>query len=180
MEKLGAVNEDSTDTLLRDLEDSPKLSSDDTLYLDRRNSDPAVFSRTYSFSTRKEYDNRKIPEYMMNAYRLTIDTLKEEDEEDTSNTRRRSRLIEALTLSSTTASSTCILDKEVEFTPPLPQIPKVILQTVDYITNYGLNTAGIFRTGGSKKRVRQVICFASNFIISKRDHKQKNLVSYVY
>ncbi|XP_066916859.1 rho GTPase-activating protein 6-like [Clytia hemisphaerica] len=87
----------------------------------------------------------------------TIDTLKEEDEEDlVPLNRRKSRLIEALTLSSTSASSVCILDKELEFQPPKPQVPKVILRAVEYINAHALTTVGIFRTGGSHKRVKQM------------------------
>ena len=94
-------------------------------------------------------------EYMINALR-TFDTLKEEDEEESSYTKRKSRLIEALQLSSVTATSVCILDKETEFSPPQPKVPNVLVQAVDFISKNALNTVGIFRTGGSKKRVRQV------------------------
>lgn len=94
-------------------------------------------------------------EYMINALR-TFDTLKEEDEEESSYNKRKSRLIEALQLSSVTATSVCILDKETEFSPPQPEVPNVLVQAADFILKNALNTVGIFRTGGSKKRVRQV------------------------
>ncbi|XP_057313021.1 rho GTPase-activating protein 6-like [Hydractinia symbiolongicarpus] len=123
---------------------------------ERRNSDPILFSNRGSlFNTKTEGDDAEVSNYMLNALR-TIDTLKEEDEEEIAISKRKSRLIEALTLSSTSASSMCILDREIEFKAPAPQVPKVITQTVDYITKYALNTIGIFRTGGSKKRVRQM------------------------
>ena len=94
-------------------------------------------------------------DYHLNFFR-TICTLQEEDEEEWGSNKRKSRLIEALALSSTSASSLCILDKETEFKELPLQIPKVILQTTEFITKYALNTVGIFRTGGSKKRVTQV------------------------
>lgn len=177
LEKLGAINENENtvtkfDQLvnqndengdfnnkysnLPDCEDSNSIASSSTSYLDRRNSDPTILDRNLSFSNTTEYDDKEMPHYMRNLYIRKIDTLKEEDEEDLSYPRRRSRLIEALTLSSTSASSTCVLNKESEFTPSSPQVPKVMIQTAEYITKYALNTAGIFRTGGSKKRVNKV------------------------
>ncbi|XP_065670599.1 uncharacterized protein LOC100215916 [Hydra vulgaris] len=94
-------------------------------------------------------------DYNLNYFR-TICTLQEEDEDEWSTNKRKSRLIEALALSSTSASSLCILDKEIEFKQLPLQIPKVILQTTEFITKFALNTVGIFRTGGSKKRVTQM------------------------
>jgi len=117
----------------------------------RRLSDPII-----------NYSDIEVSDYTLNALR-TIDTLKEEEEEELIQNRRKSRLIEALTLSSTSASSVCILDKDLEFKPPKSQVPKVIIQTVDYITKHALNTVGIFRTGGSHKRVKQV-CFEFPFV----------------
>ena len=110
----------------------------------RRLSDPII-----------NYSDIEVSDYTLNTLR-TIDTLKEEEEEELLQNRRKSRLIEALTLSSTSASSVCILDKDLEFKPPKSQVPKVITQTVEYITKHALNTVGIFRTGGSHKRVKQV------------------------
>lgn len=110
----------------------------------RRLSDPLI-----------DYRDIEVSDYTLSALR-TIDTLKEEDEDEILQNRRKSRLIEALTLSSTSASSVCILDKDLEFPPPKPQIPKVITQTINFIMKNALTTVGIFRTGGSHKRVKQV------------------------
>ena len=117
----------------------------------RRLSDPVI-----------DYRDVEVSDYTLGALR-TIDTLKEEDEDEILQNRRKSRLIEALTLSSTSASSVCILDKDLEFPPPKPQIPKVITQTIDFIMRNALTTVGIFRTGGSHKRVKQVTIVMSFF-----------------
>lgn len=112
----------------------------------RRLSDPLQTS---------DYRDIEVSDYTLSALR-TIDTLTEEEEDDIYPNRRKSRLIEALTLSSTSASSVCILDKDLEFPLSKPQIPKVITMTVDFIMRNALTTVGIFRTGGSHKRVKQV------------------------
>lgn len=128
-------------------------------YSPRRSSDPFVKVNSVS-SLDNEYLADPSNEYMINALR-TFDTLKEEDEEESSCNKRKSRLIEALQLSSVTATSVCILDKETEFSTPEPKVPNVLVQAVDFISKNALNTVGIFRTGGSKKRVRQVKLYLS-------------------
>ena len=140
-------------------EENKKLSqSVELLTTSRRLSEPNFeLSRSISDQSMMgldEPDNSRVLDFIR-----TIDCVKEEDEDETRSQKRKSRLIEALTLSSTSASSLCILDRETEFKPPKPQVPIIVQQTVDYINTYALNTVGIFRTGGSKKRVRQVRSF---------------------
>ncbi len=72
---------------------------------------------------------------------------------------RRSRLLDALTLSSTSASYVSIIDRDDELKPAPPRVPSIVLTLIDYIEKNGLNLLGIFRTGGLKKRVRQVSDF---------------------
>jgi len=40
--------------------------------------------------------------------------------------------------------------------PPEPAVPRVVNACIKHLTEYGLNTLGIFRVSSSKKRVRQV------------------------
>ena len=161
MAKLDALEEDINLTEEKQNCDLQNDFPDNTTLFDRRNSDPVLERFSFNFGTKTDgCDDLDSSDYMLNALR-TIGTLKEEDEEDTMSNKRKSRLIEALTLSSTSASSMCILDRETEFKPPSPQVPKIMIHTVDFITKYALNTIGIFRTGGSKKRVRQVRLFFS-------------------
>ena len=140
-----------------DAEDADKTTissenDDDLLDTYRKNSQRRMSDPTVPNDT----SDSELLDFSLAGLR-TIDTLKEEDEEDLIPlNRRKSRLIEALTLSSTSASSVCILDKELEFQPPKPQVPKVILRAVEYINAHALTTVGIFRTGGSHKRVKQV------------------------
>ena len=69
---------------------------------------------------------------------------------------RRSRLLDALTLSSSSASYVSILDRDDELKPPGPQVPKIVLTLIEYIEQHALTVLGIFRTGGLRKRVRHV------------------------
>ena len=72
------------------------------------------------------------------------------------NNHRRSRLLDALTLSSSSASYISIIDRDDELKPPGPQVPKIVLILIEYIEQHGLSVLGIFRTGGLRKRVRHV------------------------
>ena len=72
------------------------------------------------------------------------------------NTYRRSRLLDALTLSSSSASYISIIDRDDELKPPGPQVPKIVMLLIEYIEQHGLRVLGIFRTGGLRKRVRHV------------------------
>eukprot|EP00794_Sanderia_malayensis_P007407 gene7407-8227_t len=69
---------------------------------------------------------------------------------------RRSRLLDALTLSSTSASYISIIDRDDELKPAPPQVPKIVQTLIKYIEEHGLNLLGIFRTGGLRKRVRHM------------------------
>ena len=72
------------------------------------------------------------------------------------NTYRRSRLLDALTLSSSSASYISIIDRDDELKPPGPQVPKIVMLLIEYIEQHALRVLGIFRTGGLRKRVRHV------------------------
>ncbi|XP_065058410.1 uncharacterized protein LOC135686151 [Rhopilema esculentum] len=72
------------------------------------------------------------------------------------NNHRRSRLLDALTLSSSSASYISIIDRDDELKPPGPQVPKIVLILIEYIEQHGLSVLGIFRTGGLRKRVRHM------------------------
>lgn len=152
MAKLDVLVEDDNDAFEKGTLE--QINNDINLYNNRRsrrNSDPLV---KFSSSLNSDEDDME-SDFILNNLR-TFDTLKEEDEDDHPSNKRKSRLIEALQLSSISASSVCILDKDREFkTEPL-KLPKVLVQSADFICTYALNTVGIFRTGGSKKRVRQV------------------------
>lgn len=78
------------------------------------------------------------------------------EESCNSQQQRTSRLIEALCLSSTSASSVCVLNRETEFKSSTPQVPKVMRHTADFIIKHGLNCVHIFRIEGSKARVKKV------------------------
>lgn len=68
----------------------------------------------------------------------------------------KSRLIDALTLLSSSASASCLMDKQSALSPPPPQVPSIVLQAIEHLKSYGLNVLGIFRVGGSKKRMKQM------------------------
>lgn len=68
----------------------------------------------------------------------------------------KSRLIDALTLLSSSASASCLMDKQSSLHPPLPQVPPIVLQAVEHLQLHGLHVLGIFRVGGSKKRMKQM------------------------
>ncbi|XP_032223247.1 rho GTPase-activating protein 6 isoform X2 [Nematostella vectensis] len=68
----------------------------------------------------------------------------------------KSRLIDALTLLSSSASASCIIDKQSYLSPASPQVPTIVNQAIEHLENYGLHVLGIFRTGGSKKRMKQM------------------------
>ncbi|XP_073252348.1 rho GTPase-activating protein 6-like isoform X3 [Porites lutea] len=68
----------------------------------------------------------------------------------------KSRLIDALTLLSSSASASCLMDKQSALSPPTPQVPPIVLQAVEHLQLHGLHVLGIFRVGGSKKRMKQM------------------------
>ncbi|XP_046852875.1 rho GTPase-activating protein 6-like isoform X2 [Xenia sp. Carnegie-2017] len=68
---------------------------------------------------------------------------------------KSSRLIDALTLSSTSASASCLLKKPELPIPSPPKVPSIVLQSVDFLQTHGLHVLGIFRVPGSKKRLKQ-------------------------
>lgn len=68
----------------------------------------------------------------------------------------KSRLIEALTLLSSSASASCLMDKQSVLSPPQPQVPPIVLHAIEHLQCYGLHVLGIFRVGGSKKRMKQM------------------------
>ena len=180
MAKLDVLDED--ESIETNSELLPTFPDNHSQLFTRRNSDPVTERFSFSYSTKTEDEEDSETNYMLNALR-TIGTLKEEDEEDSLSCKRKSRLIEALTLSSTSASSMCILDRDTDLTPPTPQVPKVMLQTIDYITKYALNTIGIFRTGGSKKRVRQVryvIYFYFYLLINQMGNTILEIATWLY
>ncbi|XP_070554465.1 rho GTPase-activating protein 6-like isoform X2 [Ptychodera flava] len=64
-------------------------------------------------------------------------------------------LLEALSLS--TSSSDCHRkEKRKALAPREPQVPHVVTACFKYIDNHGLRVLGIFRVGGSKKRIKQL------------------------
>lgn len=86
----------------------------------------------------------------------TTVVLREGQNRRQANTYRRSRLLDALTLSSSSASYVSIIDRDDELKPPGPQVPKIVMLLIDYIEQHALKVLGIFRTGGLRKRVRHV------------------------
>ena len=50
----------------------------------------------------------------------------------------KSRLIDALTLLSSSASASCLMDKQSALSPPLPQVPPIILQAIEHLQSHGM------------------------------------------
>lgn len=50
----------------------------------------------------------------------------------------KSRLIEALTLLSSSASASCLMDKQSALSPSLPQVPPIVLQAIEHLQSYGM------------------------------------------
>ncbi|KAJ7356193.1 Rho GTPase-activating protein 6 [Desmophyllum pertusum] len=48
------------------------------------------------------------------------------------------------------------MDKQSALSPSLPQVPPIVLQAIEHLQSYGLHVLGIFRVGGSKKRMKQM------------------------
>lgn len=53
----------------------------------------------------------------------------------------KSRLIDALTLNSSSASASCIIDKQSTLSPQPPRVPPIVTQAIDHLENYGKYTA---------------------------------------
>ncbi|KAM7450627.1 Rho GTPase-activating protein 6 [Porites harrisoni] len=53
-------------------------------------------------------------------------------------------------------SASCLMDKQSALSPPTPQVPPIVLQAVEHLQLHGLHVLGIFRVGGSKKRMKQM------------------------
>lgn len=49
----------------------------------------------------------------------------------------KSRLIDALTLLSSSASASCLMDKQSALSPPTPQVPPIVLQAVEHLQLHG-------------------------------------------
>lgn len=49
----------------------------------------------------------------------------------------KSRLIEALTLLSSSASASCLMDKQSAFNPSQPQVPPIVLKAIEHLQTYG-------------------------------------------
>lgn len=49
----------------------------------------------------------------------------------------KSRLIDALTLLSSSASASCLMDKQSALRPPTPQVPPIVLQAVEHLQLHG-------------------------------------------
>lgn len=52
----------------------------------------------------------------------------------------RSQLLDALTLSSTSASASCLLEKPTIPIPSAPQVPSIVVQSIKYLEKYGMYT----------------------------------------
>lgn len=52
----------------------------------------------------------------------------------------KSRLIDALTLLSSSAPATCLMDKRSALNPPLPHVPPIVLQAIEYLRSNGMNS----------------------------------------
>ena len=50
----------------------------------------------------------------------------------------KSRLIEALTLLSSSASASCLMDKQSVLSPPQPQVPPIVLHAIEHLQCYGM------------------------------------------
>lgn len=68
----------------------------------------------------------------------------------------KSWIIDALTLLSSSAPATYLMDRQSALNPPLPHVPPIVLQAIEYLRSNGLHVLGIFRVGGSKKRMKQM------------------------
>lgn len=55
----------------------------------------------------------------------------------------KSRLIEALTLLSSSASASCLMDKQSAFNPSQPQVPSIVLQAIEHLQSYGMVTQSV-------------------------------------
>ena len=129
----------------------------------RRSSVPSynpLFRRSSSFNQFNEEDeidfmNLDQETYDGNGRRGSFGAVKS-DKIDNRLDRRRSRLLDALSLSSTSASYVSIIDHDEELKPPPSQVPKIVVSLIEYMEKHAIHVLGIFRTGGSKKRVRQV------------------------
>ncbi|XP_068701575.1 rho GTPase-activating protein 6-like isoform X2 [Montipora foliosa] len=68
----------------------------------------------------------------------------------------KSRLIDALTLLSSSASASYLVDRQSALSSHSPQVPPIVLQAIEHLKSNGLHVLGIFRVGGSKKRLKQM------------------------
>lgn len=50
----------------------------------------------------------------------------------------KSRLIDALTLLSSSASASCLMDKQSALNPPLPQVPPIVVQAIEHLQSHGM------------------------------------------
>lgn len=49
----------------------------------------------------------------------------------------KSRLIDALTLNSSSASASCIIDRDAMLIPQPPRVPPIVTQAIEHLENYG-------------------------------------------
>lgn len=49
----------------------------------------------------------------------------------------KSRLIDALTLNSSSASASCIIDRQSMMMPQPPRVPPIVMQAIEHLENYG-------------------------------------------
>lgn len=50
----------------------------------------------------------------------------------------KSRLIDALTLLSSSESASCLMDKQSVLSPSPPQVPPIVLQAIEHLQSYGM------------------------------------------
>lgn len=138
--------------------------------LTRRNSLPnsyVHFPRSNSFNLEEDEELDLVDtENMQQSQDRTSTVIRRESQRRRqADNNRRSRLLDALTLSSSSASYVSIIDRGDELKPPGPQVPRIVMLLIEYIEQHGLDVLGIFRTGGLRKRVRHVS--TSNYRKSK-------------
>ena len=128
---------------------------------ERRNSLPNSYapllrSSSFNFEDEDGLDLMNSDSLQQNHERTGVILRHESQRRRQENVYRRSRLLDALTLSSSSASYISIIDRDDELKPPGPQVPKIVTLLIEYIEQHALTVLGIFRTGGLRKRVRHV------------------------
>lgn len=77
----------------------------------------------------------------------------------------KSRLIDALTLLSSSAPATYLMDRQSALNPPLPHVPPIVLQAIEYLRSNGTNS------------LKSIPTF-SNFFLSELDLLGSGIVYY--